>query len=71
METKDRNKKNKLGLWIGITVDFGVLSCGVGLFWLIYWRKRVSGKTEDLAYDIYMDYEFEKELGQGGSRTMN
>nr|POE58602.1 l-type lectin-domain containing receptor kinase ix.1 [Quercus suber] len=63
LETKDRNKKNKPGLWIGITVGFGVLSCGLGLFWFIYWIKRVSGKTEELADDIYMDYEFEKGTG--------
>uniref|UniRef100_A0A2N9ES55 non-specific serine/threonine protein kinase n=1 Tax=Fagus sylvatica TaxID=28930 RepID=A0A2N9ES55_FAGSY len=57
------NKKNKLGLWIGLAVGFGLLSCGLGLFWFIYWRKRVIGKIEDLDGDICMDYEFEKGTG--------
>ncbi|XP_059440256.1 L-type lectin-domain containing receptor kinase IX.1-like [Corylus avellana] len=63
LEINDGNRKNKLGLVIGLAVGFGVLGCGLGLFWFICWRKRAGGKREDLEGDISMDDEFEKGTG--------
>ena len=33
----DGNHKMKPGLWIGLAVGLGVVSCALGLLWFIYW----------------------------------
>ena len=57
----DGNHKKKPGLWIGLAVGLGEVSCALGLLWFIYWRKRTSQNTNDhLRNDVCMDDEFEK-----------
>ncbi|XP_075659924.1 L-type lectin-domain containing receptor kinase IX.1-like [Castanea sativa] len=57
------NKKNKLALIICLAVSSGVVSCGIGLLWFLFWRKRAGGNTEDSGDDDNMDDEFEKGTG--------
>ncbi|KAM4108862.1 hypothetical protein ACB094_03G077500 [Castanea mollissima] len=63
-KTVDGNHKKKPGLWIGLAVALGVVSCALGLLWFIHWRKRTSQNTKDhLRDDVCMDDEFEKGTG--------
>jgi serine/threonine protein kinase len=61
--TTDGNKKNKLGLVIGLAVSSGVVSGALGLLWFICWRKRAGGNIKDFEDDDDMDDEFEKGTG--------
>ncbi|KAG6645750.1 hypothetical protein CIPAW_08G144300 [Carya illinoinensis] len=63
LEVENQVKKNKVGLGAGLGVGFGVLSCGLGLLWFIYWRKRGDGENEGLGDDVFTDDEFEKGTG--------
>ena len=36
-KTVDGDHKKKPGLWIGLAVGLGVVSCALGLLWFIYW----------------------------------
>ncbi|KAL5564978.1 hypothetical protein UlMin_028142 [Ulmus minor] len=55
----------KVGLIIGLSVGFGVLSCGLGLLWFIFRRKRAARRKEEEEekYDESIDDEFEKGAG--------
>lgn len=59
---EDGNRKDKVGLVIGLSTGFGLLSFGLGLLYFIYWR-RPGVRREDLGDDICMDDEFEKGTG--------
>ena len=59
-DEQDGNRKNKLGLVIGLAVSSGVVSGALGLLWFICWRKRVGGNIKDFEDDDDMDDEFEK-----------
>ncbi|GMY20332.1 L-type lectin-domain containing receptor kinase IX.1-like [Fagus crenata] len=63
LEVKDENRKNKLGLVIGLAVSSGVVSGALGLLWFICWRKRAGGNRKDFEDDDDMDDEFEKGTG--------
>ncbi|KAL0005325.1 hypothetical protein SO802_012886 [Lithocarpus litseifolius] len=54
---------NNTGLIIGLAVSSGVVSCGIGLLWILCWRKKAGGNTEDSGDDDNMDDEFEKGTG--------
>ncbi|KAF8370029.1 hypothetical protein HHK36_031927 [Tetracentron sinense] len=56
-------KKKNIGLVVGLLVGVGALSCGLGLFWFIWWRKRAGGEKEDVSFDDFMDDDFEKGTG--------
>ncbi|KAK9904369.1 hypothetical protein M0R45_000803 [Rubus argutus] len=55
------NGARKVRLAAGLGTGFGLLSCGLGLFWFITWRKKAAKKEED--YDVSMDDEFDKGTG--------
>jgi serine/threonine protein kinase len=57
------NRKNKLGLVIGLAVSSGVVSGALGLLWFFCWRKRAGGNIKDFEDDDDMDDEFEKGTG--------
>ncbi|GMY20330.1 L-type lectin-domain containing receptor kinase IX.1-like [Fagus crenata] len=61
--TRDGNRKNKLGLVIVLAVSSGVVSGALGLLWFFCWRKRAGGNRKDFEDDDDMDDEFEKGTG--------
>ncbi|KAF8370028.1 hypothetical protein HHK36_009637 [Tetracentron sinense] len=63
LEIGGGKKKNNIGLVVGLVVGIGALSCGLGLFWFIRWRKRAGGVKEDVSFDDFMDDDFEKGTG--------
>ncbi|PON97082.1 GPCR kinase, partial [Trema orientale] len=63
LEVDDGKGKGKLGLEIGLAVGFGFLSCGIGLAWFIFWRRKASNQKAKQGYDVSMDNEFEKGTG--------
>ncbi|KAL5564952.1 hypothetical protein UlMin_028116 [Ulmus minor] len=67
LEIVNDNEKGdtKVGLIIGLSVGFGVLSCGLGLLWFIFRRRRAARRKEEEEekYDESIDDEFEKGAG--------
>ncbi|KAL5564976.1 hypothetical protein UlMin_028140 [Ulmus minor] len=65
LEIVNEKGDTKVGLIIGLSVGFGVLSCGLGLLWFIFRRRRAAGRKEDEEekYDESIDDEFEKGAG--------
>ncbi|PON32375.1 GPCR kinase [Parasponia andersonii] len=63
LEVYDGKGKGKLGLEIGLAVGFGVLSCGIGLAWFIFRRRKASNQKAKQGYDVSMDNELEKGTG--------
>ncbi|XP_058006537.1 L-type lectin-domain containing receptor kinase IX.1-like [Hevea brasiliensis] len=60
----NQKARHKTGLLVCISVDLGIFACAViGVFWLVFWRKRHGGRNEDEADDVSMDDEFEKRTG--------
>ncbi|XVE83034.1 hypothetical protein DITRI_Ditri16bG0054400 [Diplodiscus trichospermus] len=57
-----RKGKNS-GLIIGLTVGFGLLACGLGLFFFTMWRIRARFNKDGEAIDGTIDDEFEKGTG--------
>ncbi|KAL6222819.1 hypothetical protein ACLB2K_006209 [Fragaria x ananassa] len=55
------NGANKVRLAAGLSTGFGLLTCGLGLFWFIKWRKKAAKRDDD--YDMSMDDEFDKGTG--------
>ncbi|XVF61480.1 hypothetical protein PTKIN_Ptkin08bG0133000 [Pterospermum kingtungense] len=63
LETGDEKGKN-LGLIVGLAVGFGLLACGLGLFFFIMWRRRAILNKESEAVDVTIDDDdFEKGTG--------
>ncbi|KAF8404744.1 hypothetical protein HHK36_009633 [Tetracentron sinense] len=58
-----KKEKKNIGLVVGLVVGIGALSCGLGLFWFIWWRRRAGGEKEDVSFDDFMDDDFEKGTG--------
>ncbi|XP_059650541.1 L-type lectin-domain containing receptor kinase IX.1-like [Cornus florida] len=52
-----------IGLVVGLAVGIGALSCGLGLFWFIWWRKRADRTKSEVAFDVAIDDEFDKGAG--------
>ncbi|XVF15324.1 hypothetical protein REPUB_Repub09cG0141900 [Reevesia pubescens] len=61
LETGGGKGKN-LRLIVGLAAGFGVLACGLGLFFFIMWRIRTRLKDSE-AIDVTIDDEFEKGTG--------
>ncbi|KAF2285323.1 hypothetical protein GH714_042365 [Hevea brasiliensis] len=60
----NQKARHKTGLLVCISVGLGIFACAViGVFWLVFWRKRHGGRNEDEADDVSMDDEFEKGTG--------
>ncbi|KAL5564959.1 hypothetical protein UlMin_028123 [Ulmus minor] len=60
---KRKIKKGKLGLVIGLAVGLCILSCGLGLLWFIFWRRRSGKKQENEECDVSIEDEFERGVG--------
>ena len=61
---KPSSGNGKVWLAIGLAVGLGVLICGIGTLWYIFWRKRASEEiTEEEEYDVSIDDEFENGAG--------
>ncbi|XP_050378927.1 L-type lectin-domain containing receptor kinase IX.1-like [Argentina anserina] len=58
---ESNNGANKVKLAAGLGIGFGVLTCGLVLFWLTRWRKKAANRDDD--YDMSMDDEFDKGTG--------
>ncbi|KAM1161366.1 hypothetical protein ACFX14_000512 [Malus domestica] len=62
LEISSNNEaERKIRIGVGLGAGFGLLSCGLGLFSFISWRKRAKKINE--AYDMSMDDEFDKGTG--------
>ncbi|XVE86893.1 hypothetical protein DITRI_Ditri18aG0072100 [Diplodiscus trichospermus] len=59
----DGEKRENLGLIVGLASGFGLLACGLGLFFLIMWRVRARLNKDSEAIDVTIDDEFEKGTG--------
>ncbi|KAF2285320.1 hypothetical protein GH714_042362 [Hevea brasiliensis] len=60
----NQKARHKTGLLVCISVGLVIFACAViGVFWLVFWRKRHGGRNEDEADDVSMDDEFEKGTG--------
>lgn len=55
--------ENKYWLVVGLAVGIGLLSLGVGIFWFIWWRKKVIERAKNMAHDSSMDDDFENGTG--------
>ncbi|KAL5564958.1 hypothetical protein UlMin_028122 [Ulmus minor] len=58
-----KRKKGKLGLVIGLPVGLCILSCGLVLFWFIFWRRRSGKIQENEECDVSIEDEFERGVG--------
>jgi hypothetical protein len=55
---------SKVKLVVGLSVGGCVLIMGLGMVWLMKWKKRArGGGDEDLGFDLSMDDEFERGTG--------
>ncbi|XWS41677.1 hypothetical protein CRYUN_Cryun17cG0103000 [Craigia yunnanensis] len=57
------DKGNNLGLIVGLAVGFGLLACGLVLFFFIMRRIRARFNKDSEAIDVIIDDEFEKGTG--------
>ncbi|CBI33190.3 unnamed protein product, partial [Vitis vinifera] len=63
LEASGGKGKKSFGLVVALVVTIGVLTCGSGGYWFIWWRKRVGPRKEDMALELAIDDEFEKGTG--------
>ncbi|PON69852.1 GPCR kinase [Parasponia andersonii] len=66
LEANKGKRKGQKGLWIGLSVGFGILFCGLGLVWFMFWRNRVGRETEEEEEEDDYDISIDGEL-KGGS----
>ncbi|XP_047335719.1 L-type lectin-domain containing receptor kinase IX.1-like [Impatiens glandulifera] len=57
---EEENDKKGIALVVGPSIGAGVLTCGLGFVWFIWWRKRRDGKPGGMVND---GHDFERETG--------
>ncbi|XVF17392.1 hypothetical protein REPUB_Repub10bG0117800 [Reevesia pubescens] len=60
---KGSGKGKTLGLIVGLSVGFGLLACGLGLFFFIMWKRRACLNKDNEVIEVTIDDEFEKGTG--------
>ncbi|XP_015890544.3 L-type lectin-domain containing receptor kinase IX.1 [Ziziphus jujuba] len=58
-----RKNRGERGVWIGLTVGFGVLICGLALLWFIWRRTAARNKEIKEENDVSMDDEIQEGTG--------
>jgi hypothetical protein len=69
----NRRKNKRLGLAVGLGVGGSILIGGLALILFGFWKRnrRDAEAEEDLAFDRYMDDEFQRETGPKRFHLMN